>query len=215
MLSLFILLVLFVGAYSGYKQGIVLQLLETIGYVIAIIFTLDYYKLLSEYLYLLIPYPTPFAPQSNPYLFYDEEFMFTLDMSYYDLLAFLALFIVGWGIIKFTTKFISYTLEKLRAPESISGIGGALLGLLVNYMGAFFILVILTTIPYEIVQDTLKESAIADTMITSTPKVSDSVYQVFIQDVYEEVAKNRPTMDIQPSAVEVEVIDEAVEENQE
>lgn len=215
MLNLFILLVLFIGAYSGYKQGIVLQLLETIGYVIALIFALDYYKIISEYFYLLIPYPTPFAPETNPYLFYDEKFMFSMDRSYYDMLAFLTIFIVGWAIVKFITKFISYTLEKIRAPEPISGIGGGLLGLLVNYMGLFFVFIILTTIPYELVQNTLKESSIAEMMITSTPRVSDEVHQVFIQDVYDVVVENRNTMEIQPPAVEVEVSDEAVEENQE
>ena len=215
MLSLFILLVLFVGAYSGYKQGIVLQLLETIGYVIAVIFALDYYKIISDYFYLLIPYPSPFAPQTNPYLFYDEKFMFSLDISYYDMLGFLAVYLVGWLVVKFFTKLLSYTLEKLKAPESISGIGGAILGIFVNYMGVFFVLIVLTTIPYEMVQNTLKSSTLADTMITSTPKISDEVYRRFIVDVYDEVSKKLPTMDIQLPTSEEEASDETTEENQE
>src|SRR5699024_383513 len=128
MLDVFILLVLFIGVYSGYKKGVVLQLLEAIGYVVVAIFAMDYHKLISEYFYLLIPYPTPFAPESNPYLFYNEEFMFSMDMSYYNMLGFLAVFVVGWAVVKFLSKFISYTIENLRAPEPISGIGGGVLG---------------------------------------------------------------------------------------
>lgn len=203
MLELFILLVLFIGVYSGYKKGVVLQLLEAIGYVIVVIFALDYYKLVSEYFYLLIPYPTPFAPESNPYLYYKEEFMFSMDMTYYDLLGFLAVFLVGWAVVKFLTKLISYTLEKLRAPEPLSGVGGGLVGFFVNYMAVFYILVILTTIPYGFVQDNLKNSFITDMIITSTPKASQEVYQRFVVDVHEEVSKNLPTMAIEiPTAEE-------------
>ena len=202
MVDLFILLVLFIGVYSGYKKGVVLQLLEAIGYVVATIFALDYYKLISDYFYLLIPYPTPFAPESNPYLYYNEEIMFSMDRVYYDLLAFLAVFLVGWAVVKFLAKFISYTLDKLRAPEPLSGIGGGVVGFLVNYLGMFFIFVILTTIPYGFVQNNLKDSVIADKMITSTPKVSDEVYRVFIIEVHEETLQNRPTMNIQIPTVE-------------
>ena len=215
MVDLFIILVLFIGVYSGYKKGVVLQLLEAIGYVVAIIFALDYYKLISNYFYLLIPYPTPFAPESNPYLYYNEEVMFSMDRTYYDLLGFLAVFLVGWAVVKFLTKFISYTLDKLRAPEPISGIGGGIVGFLVNYLGIFFILVILTTIPYGFVQKNFKDSVIADKMITSTPKVSDEVYQVFIIEVHEETLQNRPTMNSQIPTVDGESTEEPVEENQE
>lgn len=215
MLDLFVLLVLFIGVYSGYKKGVVLQLLEAIGYVVVAILAMDYHKLISEYLYLLIPYPTPFAPESNPYLFYNEEVMFSMDMSYYNMLGFLAVFVVGWAVVKFLSKLISYTIEKLRAPEPISGIGGGLLGFAVNYIGIFFILIVLTTIPYGFVQNNLKDSVIAETMITSTPKVSDKVYQEFILDVHEESLKTRPTMDIQIPSVEGENTEEPVEENQE
>ena len=215
MVDLFILLVLFIGVYSGYKKGIVLQLLEAIGYVVAVIFAMDYYKLISGYFYLLIPYPTPFAPESNPYLYYNEEFMFIMDRAYYDLLGFLAVFLIGWAVVKFLAKFISYTLEKLRAPEPLSGIGGGLVGFLVNYLGIFFIFVILTTIPYGFVQNNLKDSIIADKMITSTPKVSDEVYQVFIIEVHEETLQNRPTMNSQIPTVDGESTEEPVEENQE
>lgn len=215
MLDLFIILVLFIGVYSGYKKGVVLQLLEAIGYVIVAIFALDYYKLISGYFYLLVPYPTPFAPESNPYLYYNEEVMLSMDMTYYDLLGFLAIFLVGWAVVKFLSKFISYTLEKLRAPEPLSGVSGGFVGFLVNYIGIFFILVILTTIPYGFVQNNLKDSIIADKMITSTPKISDEVYQVFVLDVHEEASKNLPTMDIEVPTTEDENTEESVEENQE
>lgn len=198
MITLLILLILFIGAYAGYKKGIVLQLLQTIGYAMVYIFALDYYKLLSEYLYLLIPYPTPFAPESNPYRFYDESLMLSLDLSYYDILAFIAIFLVGWVVVRFLVKFISYTLENVKLPEPFSGIGGALLGFGVNYLGIFYVLFLLTTIPYDMIQDGLAESFLAEPMIASTPVVTNNAYQRFVLSVHDEANQNQPTMDIQP-----------------
>lgn len=196
MVTLLILLILFVGAYGGYKKGIMLQLIQTIGYAIVFIFATDYYQLLADYLYLLIPYPTPFAPETNPYLFYEESLMFSLDYSYYDILAFLAIMFVGWMVVGFLAKIISYTLEKIRLPEPLSGIGGAILGFFVNYLGLFGVLFLLTTIPYDFVQNRLADSFLAENMITSTPLVSERAYQTFILDVNEETMQNQPTMNI-------------------
>lgn len=209
MVTLLILLILFVGAYAGYKNGVVLQLLQTIGYVVAFIFALDYYQMLSEYLYLLIPYSTPFAPAENPYLFYDESFMFSLDISYYHILSFLTLFIIGWVIVRFLTKFISYTVNQLRVPEPFNGIGGAVLGFIVNYLGVFIVLFFLTTIPFDMIQSQMTNSFIAENMVTSTPIVSKNAYQRFIVDVNQEALQEQPLMEIEPPA------EETTEENSE
>lgn len=213
MLNIIILLILFVGIYSGYKKGIILQLLQTIGYTIVLIFSLDYYEPLSEFLYLMVPYPTPFFPDRNPYLFYDEQYIFSMDMSYYQMLSFIVLFLVGWVIVKFLTKLISYTLEVLRAPEPLSGIGGGIFGFIVNYVGLFILLVFLTTIPIDFIQTQLYESSLAQNIITSTPELSKRVYDKFIVEVNQEVIKDLPTMELQPDVNENN--EEPVEENQE
>lgn len=197
MVTLLILLILFVGAYAGYKKGVIQQLIQTIGYTIVFIVAMDYYQLVADRLYLLAPYPTPFAPESNPYLFYDESLMFSLDESYYDMLAFLAIMLVGGLIVVFFTKLLSYILENLRLPEPISGIGGATLGFIVNYIGVFGILFLLTTIPYDFVQNQLADSFLAENMLTSTPVLSDRAYQTFVLDVHDETMQNQPTMTIE------------------
>jgi len=204
MVTLIILLVLFIGAYSGYKKGILIQLLQAIGYAIVFIFALDYYQMVSDYLYLIVPYPSPFAPESNPYLLYDQSLMFTMDESYYDIISFIAIFVVGWLIVKFLTNLLSYTLEKLRLPEPLSGIGGSILGFIVNYLGLFYLLLLLSTIPYDFIQNRLANSFVGETIITSTPVVSDRAYERFIDNVNEEADANEPTMDIQGSTEETE-----------
>lgn len=202
MITLFILLILFIGAYSGYKNGVILQLLKTIGYVVVLIFSYDYYRPLSEYLYLMIPYPTPFLPESNPYYFYDERFILTLSMSYYYLISFLLIFFIGWLIVRFLTKLLSYTIEQFKAPEPLSGISGAVLGFIVNYVGIFYLLLLFSLIPYDFVQGRLTDSFTAKTILTSTPKLTESNYQRFIIGAYEDVEENHSTMKIEPSIEE-------------
>src|SRR5699024_7459991 len=191
MMTLLILFILFIGAYSGYKNGVVLQLFKAIGYVIALIFAFDYYRPLSEYLFLLVPYPTPFLPEGNPYYFYDERFILTLSMSYYYLISFMLIFIIGWLVVRFLTKLISYTINQFEAPEPFSGIGGSIIGILINYVGIFYILFFLSLIPYDFVQEQLTDSFVARTMLTSTPKLTDSNYQRFIVEAHDDVEKNR------------------------
>lgn len=198
MITLLILLILFIGAYSGYKNGIILQLLKAIGYVIALIFAFDYYQALSEYLFLLIPYPTPFLPEGNPYYFYDERFILTLSMSYYYLISFLLIFFIGWLVVRFLAKLISYTINQFEAPEPLNGLGGLAIGIVVNYIGIFYILFFLSLIPYDIVQEELSDSFVARTMITSTPKLTHSNYQRFIVEAQDDVEKNRSPLTIEP-----------------
>lgn len=213
MINLFILIIFFIGIYSGFKNGVILQLLQTIGYTIAIIFSIEYYEKLSEFLYLMVPYPTPFSPERNPYLFYDANYIFSMDVSYYQLLSFILIFLIGWLVVKFFTKLLSYTLEVLRAPEPISGIGGGLLGFIVNYIGLFIVFFFLSTIPLEFIQTQLFNSSIVNYMITSTPEISERVYQEFIVDVNQEVINELPTMDLDLTVPEMN--EEPAVENQE
>ena len=203
MVTLLILLILFVGAYAGYKKGILLQLIQTIGYTVAFIYAMDYYQFVSDFLYLWAPYPTPFAPETNPYLFYDESLMLSLDETYYDLLAFAILMFVGWLIVVFFTKLISYTLERLRFPEPFSRIGGAVLGFFMNYVGVFGLLFLLTTIPYEVVQTQLADSFLAKHMVKSTPFLSNQAYEMFVLDVNEEAIQDQPIMNIEQPTEEI------------
>lgn len=212
MLSILILIILFIGAYSGYKNGVILQLIKTIGYAISLILAFDYYKVVSEYFDLLIPYPSPFIPEANPYQYYNESLIFSMDESYYYLVSFFAIFVIGWLITRFITKVLSYSLARIEVPEPLNGVGGLVLGFVVNYLGVFYLLFILTTIPLEFVQARLGNSFVADTMITKTPMVSKKTYKRFVVDVHEEVEQTNPVMD--PEHPEGENSEEESEDNE-
>ena len=202
MITLLILLILFIGAYSGYKNGIMLQLIKAIGYVIAFMYAFDYYEWVSEYLFLLIPYPTPFAPESNPYYFYDDSFMFSLDLSYYQIISFLLIFIIGWVIVRVLTQLISYTVNQIKVPEPYNGIGGAVIGFIMNYIVTFYLIFLASLIPVDLIQDQIADSSLAETMLTSTPSLSESTYERFVVKPKTEHEQNKPLMDLNPPVEE-------------
>lgn len=202
MITLLILLILFIGAYSGYKNGVILQLIKAIGYIIAFMVAFDYYEWVSEYLFLLIPYPTPFAPESNPYYFYDDSFMFSLDLSYYQIISFLLIFIIGWVFVRVLTQLISYTVNQIKVPEPYNGIGGAVIGFIINYIVIFYFIFLASLIPLDLIQDRIINSSLAETMLTSTPNLSDSTHERFVVKPQEKHKQNRPLMDLNPPAEE-------------
>lgn len=214
MITLLILLIFFIGAYSGYKSGVILQLLKAIGYVIAFMFAFDYYEWVSKYLFLLIPYPTPFAPESNPYYFYDESFMFSLDLSYYHVISFLLIFIIGWVIVRVLSQLVSYTVDQIKLPESYNGIGGAVIGLVIHYIVTFYFIFLASLIPLDLIQDRLIDSSLAETMLTSTPNLSESTYERFVVKPNNEHEQNQPLMELNPPAEETNE-EETTEENEE
>ena len=197
MLTIAILLILFIGAYSGYKNGVIIGLLRTIGYTITFNFAMEYYKILSEYIYLIVPYPSPFALVDSPYHYYDIDLIYSLDQSYYYLISVLVILLIGWFITRILSQFLSYFTEGLIIPQLFDGIAGSIIGFVVNYLGVFLVLFILSTIPYDVIQNKMSKSLLADSMLTSTPDLSEWSYQVFIEEVHEEVIKNQPLMDVE------------------
>ena len=213
MLTLVILFILFIGAYSGYRNGLITGLIRTIGYTLSLIFALNYYERLSEIIYLIVPYPSPFSPVENPYHYYEMDMLFTIDQSYYYLVSLFAIFIIGWVITRFISHVLSYFVENLYVPEPFNRIGGGIIGFIVNYLTVFLILFILSTIPYDAIQNRLAGSSLADNMLTSTPFLSKKTEKEFVLDVHEEEIEKLPTMDLEDLKEKVDA--EEVEANDE
>lgn len=215
MLTILILLILFIGAYSGYKNGVIIGLIRTIGYTITFNFAMEYYKILSEYIYLIVPYPSPFTLVENPYHYYEVDLIYSLDQSYYHLISVFIILLIGWFITRLISQLVSYFTEDIIVPAPYDGIAGSVIGFIVNYLGVFLILFILSTIPYNFIQNRMAKSWLADTMVTSTPNVSEWSNRVFIEDVYEEEVENMPLMDIEAITNPEENNEEQEESNSE
>lgn len=177
MLTIIILLLLCMGIYAGVRRGLVLQLVHTAGYIISFYFAQQYYLQLAEYLEMLVPYAQPGI--DDQMVFYDAIQVLNLDVAFYNGISFLLIIFVGW----LATRIIGYMLNSLTflpVVKQLNDIGGGLLGFLMQYLGIFLLLYILTMIPFEAVQQLLADSNLARWMIANTPYLSSTISDLWL-----------------------------------
>lgn len=174
MLTLFILIIFFIGIYTGVRRGLILQLVYTFGYIFSFFFAKEYYVLLAEKLEMLVPYPQAGISDSMP--FYNEMQVLHLDNAFYKALAFLIILSVGWLITRIIGRML-HSLAFLPVIKQLNSLGGGVLGFLMQYAGVFLFLYFLTLLPLDFIQDQLNDSELATWMITKTPYLSKTIYQ--------------------------------------
>lgn len=177
LLNIIIIVLLFIALYSGAKRGLMLQLVLTIGYLAAFWFALEYYGQLTDYLELIVPYPS--ASLDNQFLLYSQEIGLSLDQAFYNGVSFLLILFVGWLLTRFIGGLFGF-LTEIPIVKQLNAIGGAVLSFLVSYVGIFLVLFLISTVPLDVIQNALAESSLAQWMITETPSLSDQVYQWWI-----------------------------------
>ena len=173
MLTLLIMIVLFVGIYSGVRRGLVLQLIYTAGYIITFFTAHKYYQPFADKLEMLVPYPQPGIGETMP--FYSELQVLHLDVAFYNALAFLILIAIGWIL----TRIIGHMLTSLTfvpVIKQLNSIGGGILGFIMQYAGIFLLLYFLTLIPLDFIQNLLQQSKLATWIISNTPYLSKTIF---------------------------------------
>lgn len=185
LLSLIILLLLLLSLYSGFKRGLILQLVLTIGYAISFYFALEYYQEVSNLVEMMVPYPSPVSSNSNPFVLYGQEFIFNLDQGFYNGAAFIGILVLGWIVTRFIGGLLNF-LTEIPVVKQINGIGGAIVGFIVQYIGIFLILFLLSMIPIKMIQSQFESSALARTIVSDTPELSTDLYNWWIEEGLQE-----------------------------
>ncbi|SJN18089.1 Possible colicin V production protein [Marinilactibacillus psychrotolerans 42ea] len=185
LLSLIILLLLLLSLYSGFKKGLILQLVLTIGYAISFYFALEYYQEVSNLVEMMVPYPSPVSSNSNPFVLYGQEFIFNLDQGFYNGVAFIGILVLGWIVTRFIGGLLNF-LTEIPVVKQINGIGGAIVGFIVQYIGIFLILFLLSMIPIKMIQSQFESSALARTIVSDTPELSTDLYNWWIEEGLQE-----------------------------
>lgn len=170
MLDIILFILLISGIIVGAKRGLVVQLIHMVGFIIAIIVAYLYYKPLSEYFVLWIPYPA-----------ITDESRFTmaigqldLDQTFYQIFAFaLIFFVVKFGLQLIASMFDF--LKYLPVLGFISKILGAILGFIEILILLFFFIYVFALLPLDIIQNQLANSWIAQSIIENTPYFSEKV----------------------------------------
>ncbi|ALS79033.1 CvpA family protein [Planococcus kocurii] len=170
MLDILLVILLIGGIIVGAKRGFIVQLIHMIGFVVALVAAYKYYKPLSEYFVLWIPYPA-INENSQFTLVVDQ---LDLDQTFYQLLAFALIFFV----VKFALQLIASMFDFLKFLPVLgffSKILGAILGFIEAYILLFIFIYVFALLPLDVVQNQLENSGIAQSMIENTPYFSEKV----------------------------------------
>ena len=155
MVTLIILFYLLVGVYTGMRRGLTLELVYIAGYFIT-------------FLVAMLSY----VPGNHLAIFTEAQAM-SLDQSFYKLVAFLIIMILGWLVVRFL-GYVASELTFLPLLKQFNTIGGAALGFLMNYLFIYFVLYAVAMIPLAPAQKII-EGGLPNFIITKTPIVTPIV----------------------------------------
>lgn len=170
MLDILLLILLLGGLFAGFKRGLIVQLIHMVGFIIAIIVAVKYYKPLAEKFVLWVPYPAV-GSDSRLTIAVDQ---LNLSETFYQLLAFAIIFFAVWFGLQLLASMFDF-LRYLPVLGFLSKILGAVLGIVEAYILLFFFIYVLALLPVGAIQDQLGNSAIAQSMLEHTPYFSEKV----------------------------------------
>lgn len=170
MLDLLIVFLLLGGLITGFRRGLIVQLIHMTGFIIALVVAYSYYKPLADKFVLWIPYPGVTADTKLSFVVGQLD----LDETFYRLLAFVLIFI----IVKFALQLIASMFDFLKylpVLGFIARLTGALFGFIEFYILIFLVLYLGYLLPIEFIQKLIGNSILAGAMFEHTPFLSETV----------------------------------------
>ena len=170
MLDLLILFLLLGGLITGFRRGLIVQIIHMSGFIIALVVAYKYYKVLAEKFVLWIPYPGVTAGSKLSFAVGELD----LDETFYRLLAFVLIFIIVKFVLQLVASMFDF-LKYLPVLGFVARITGAFFGLIEFYIIIFLILYLLAMLPIEFIQNLMGKSILVGAMFDHTPLLSESV----------------------------------------
>ncbi|MCZ2258044.1 CvpA family protein [Sporosarcina sp. G11-34] len=170
MLDLLIIIMLLAGLITGFRRGLIVQIIHMTGFIVALVVAYKYYQILAEKFVLWIPYPGVTA--GSKLTFAVEQL--DLDQTFYRLLAFVLIFLV----VKFALQLIASMFDSLKylpVLGFVSRIVGAAFGMVEFYIITFLVLYLVAMLPIDLFQNLLVKSILAEALFEHTPFLSESV----------------------------------------
>ncbi len=155
-IDILISIILLYFIFEGYKKGFVKQTATILGILVSLYLAITRY---AEFQYFL-----------KPYLNVSETFL--------QFISFAVIFL-GVNII---IQILSNVLEKMTDNafiKPVNQVGGALFGLIKGGVLVYFLLLILSEIPYQSLTDTINQSMFADRFLDLTPYVKENLERLF------------------------------------
>lgn len=170
MLDLLIVLLLLGGLITGFRRGLIVQIIHMTGFIVALLVAYKYYRPLAEKFVLWIPYPGVTAGSKLSFSVGELD----LDETFYRLLAFILIFIAVKIVLQIIASMFDY-LKYLPVLGFVARLTGALFGFVEFYFITFLMLYLIAMIPTDFIQGLLNKSILAGAMFDHTPLLSETV----------------------------------------
>lgn len=170
MLDIIILFLLLGGLITGFRRGLLVQVLHMTGFIVSFIVAYAYYKQLADKFVLWIPYPGVTAESTLSWSFGELD----LDQTFYRLLAFILIFFGVKFLLQIVVSMFDF-LKYLPVLGFISRFFGAALGFVEFYIIILLVVAMLALLPIEFIQNLIDSSFLSKTMFEHTPVISDAV----------------------------------------
>lgn len=170
MLDIIIIILLLGGLITGFRRGLLVQVLHMTGFIISFIVAYAYYKQLAEKFVLWIPYPGVTAKSQLSWSFGELD----LDQTFYRLLAFILIFFIVKFLLQLFVSMFDF-LKHLPILGFISRFFGAALGFIEFYIIILLLVGMIALLPIGFIQNLIDSSILAKTMFEHTPIISEAV----------------------------------------
>ena len=174
MLDIIILVLLIAGLVTGFKRGLIVQLIHMTGFIVAFIAASMNYDKLADKLILWVPFPKMGDSSSFSLLLGSEG----VENAYYNAIAFLVIFFavkIIWQIIGSMLDFIA----QFPILNVLNRWGGGVLGFLETYLIMFVLLYLAALLPIQAVQEQIQGSFLAESIIMNTPYFSEKIKELW------------------------------------
>lgn len=178
-LTVIILIVLIWTFYTGWRRGILGQIIYFLGYGLSFVLASRYYETLGEKLQLWIPYPE--AALNQHLLFYQANAVLHLDRSFYAAMGFMLIMAIGWLVTHFIGTF--FRSSGYGIISKVNRLCGGIINMIFGYIVIFLVLYVLTLLPINGIQLQLEQSQLAQWIIQNTPALSEWIYTWWITDM--------------------------------
>lgn len=161
LLDLIILVLFALGLVIGFKRGIIRQALSTFGTIVSTVCAFLFKAPIAKFLCMKCPFFSFNGALKG---------LSVINLFVYEVIAFLVILAILMSLLQLLI-FVSKVLEKIVSLTIIfalpSKIGGAILGLLENYIVVFIILYIISLPIFDI--SIIRESTLRDKIVNDTP----------------------------------------------
>ncbi|MGY4104018.1 CvpA family protein [Ignavigranum ruoffiae] len=170
MFTIIVLIILLLGFYQGYRQGLAMQLIRLLGYLISFFVASRYYEAISKWAEMLIPFPA--IQPDTEFTLYNEATSFLINDAFYRVVSFIFILVIGYIVTRIVSVFFS-RVQYYNLLDSANGIAGGIVNLLITYIMVFLLLFVLSLLPIEWIQQQFVNNPLLYWIVSQTPILSD------------------------------------------